>query len=58
MEGSNRPSHYVRLRKEKDPVEDITPGELNQPVNVPQVCFIYIYIFQYCYFLIIILDKI
>ncbi|KAL4385373.1 hypothetical protein GQ457_15G026680 [Hibiscus cannabinus] len=37
MDPSNGPSHYVRLGKEKDPVEDITPGELNQPVNVPQL---------------------
>ncbi|XP_039003045.1 cell number regulator 6-like [Hibiscus syriacus] len=37
MDPSNGPSHYVRLGREKDPVEDITPGELNQPVTVPQL---------------------
>lgn len=37
MDDSNGPSHYVRLRKEKEPLEEITPGELNQPVQVPQV---------------------
>ncbi|TYH56726.1 hypothetical protein ES332_D08G039800v1 [Gossypium tomentosum] len=37
MDGSKGPSHYVRIGKEKDPVEDITPGELSQPVNVPQL---------------------
>ncbi|MBA0762520.1 hypothetical protein Gotri_012119 [Gossypium trilobum] len=37
MDGSKGPSHYVRIGKEKDPVENITPGELNQPVNVPQL---------------------
>jgi hypothetical protein len=31
-------SRYVKLGKEQDaPVEDIRPGELNQPVHVPQV---------------------
>ena len=30
-------SRYVKLRKEQAPVEDITPGELNQPIDVPQV---------------------
>jgi hypothetical protein len=31
-------SRYVKLGKEQDaPVEDIRPGELNQPVRVPQV---------------------
>ncbi|KAF8099696.1 hypothetical protein N665_0238s0025 [Sinapis alba] len=30
-------SRYVKLRKEQAPVEDITPGELNQPIDVPQL---------------------
>jgi hypothetical protein len=31
-------SRYVKLGKEQDaPVEDIRPGELNQPVHVPQL---------------------
>lgn len=30
-------SRYVKLTKEQAPVEDITPGELNQPINVPQL---------------------
>jgi len=31
-------SRYVKLVKEQEaPVEDIRPGELNQPVHVPQV---------------------
>ncbi|KAL2892503.1 Cell number regulator 6 [Bienertia sinuspersici] len=34
--GDNVPSQYVKLTKEQEAVE-ITPGELNQPVNVPQV---------------------
>ncbi|OMO69545.1 hypothetical protein CCACVL1_19438 [Corchorus capsularis] len=37
IDGSNAPSQYVQLRKEKEPLEDITPGELNQPVQVPQL---------------------
>ena len=36
-------SRYVKLNKTQDaPVEDIRPGELNQPVDIPQVihfCF-------------------
>ena len=32
-------SRYVKLNKEHEqPVEEIRPGELNQPVHVPQVC--------------------
>lgn len=31
-------SRYVKLSKEQDaPAEEIRPGELNQPVDVPQV---------------------
>lgn len=34
-EGQRR---YVRLTRDQAPVdEDITPGELNQPIEVPQV---------------------
>lgn len=33
-------SRYVKLTKDQDaPAEDIRPGELNQPVQVPQVRF-------------------
>ena len=32
------PSRYVKLTKDQDaPGEDIRPGELNQPVHVPQL---------------------
>ncbi|RRT68262.1 hypothetical protein B296_00036099, partial [Ensete ventricosum] len=32
------PSRYVKLTKDQDvPLEEIRPGELNQPVRVPQV---------------------
>jgi hypothetical protein len=35
---SSHPSRYVKLTKDQDaPTEDIRPGELNQPVHVPQV---------------------
>ncbi|KAB2056152.1 hypothetical protein ERO13_A11G077400v2 [Gossypium hirsutum] len=37
MDESKGPSHYVRLTKEKEPLEEINPGELNQPVQVPQL---------------------
>ncbi|XWS35634.1 hypothetical protein CRYUN_Cryun20dG0013700 [Craigia yunnanensis] len=37
MDDSNVPSRYVRLTKEKEPLEDIAPGELNQPVQVPEL---------------------
>jgi len=31
-------SRYVKLTKDQKPVEqDIQPGELNQPIHVPQV---------------------
>lgn len=30
-------SRYVQLTRDQAPSEDITPGELNQPVQVPQV---------------------
>ena len=32
-------SSYVKLNKDQVPLEDITPGELNQPIEVPQVRF-------------------
>lgn len=36
-EGSAQ-SKYVKLNKEQEaPAEDITPGELNQPIQIPQV---------------------
>ena len=30
-------SRYVKLTKEQADVEEIKPGELNQPIEVPQV---------------------
>ena len=30
-------SRYVKLTKDQGPLEDIKPGELNQPIEVPQV---------------------
>ncbi|KAJ4847262.1 Cell number regulator 6 [Turnera subulata] len=38
-EGSNNPSRYVKLTKEQQEgaIEDIKPGELNQPIQVPQL---------------------
>ncbi|KZV43419.1 cell number regulator 6-like [Dorcoceras hygrometricum] len=30
-------SAYVKLKRDQVPLEDITPGELNQPVDVPQL---------------------
>jgi hypothetical protein len=39
MEETNQ-SRYVKLTKEQPTVEqDIIPGELNQPIDVPQVSF-------------------
>ena len=47
-------SRYVKLTKDQAPLEDIKPGELNQPIDVPQVFLsftpfllscIYIYIY-------------
>ncbi|KAG6504081.1 hypothetical protein ZIOFF_036409 [Zingiber officinale] len=35
------PSRYVKLNKDQDaPLEEIRPGELNQPVRVPQVVLV------------------
>jgi len=40
-------SRYVKLVKEQEaPVEDIRPGELNQPVHVPQV----VVVLELCFF--------
>ncbi|WVZ03842.1 hypothetical protein V8G54_024648, partial [Vigna mungo] len=36
MEERNQ-SRYVKLTKDQSPLEDITPGELNQPIQVPQL---------------------
>ncbi|KAI3458306.1 hypothetical protein Pfo_014969 [Paulownia fortunei] len=33
----SHPSRYVKLTKEQAPMEDINPGELNQPIDVPQL---------------------
>ena len=44
-------SRYVRLTKDQAPLEDITPGELNQPIQVPQVSFSFfllLYINNWC----------
>ncbi|KAI4356685.1 hypothetical protein L6164_000689 [Bauhinia variegata] len=30
-------SRYVRLKREQAPLQDIAPGELNQPIEVPQL---------------------
>ena len=45
MAEGNAQSRYVKLTKDQAPLEDITPGELNQPVQVPQVCIIYFILF-------------
>ncbi|KAK7263953.1 hypothetical protein RJT34_31553 [Clitoria ternatea] len=37
MEETKQSSHYVKLTKDQSPLEDITPGELNQPIEVPQL---------------------
>lgn len=37
MGDGGNPSRYVKLTKDQAPVEDIKPGELNQPIEVPQV---------------------
>ena len=38
-------SRYVKLSKDQAPVEDITPGELNQPIQVPQVSIFFFFNF-------------
>lgn len=49
MEERNR---YVKLTKEQKPVEDIEPGELNQPIDVPQVWILIsiFFLFDFCCF--------
>ncbi|KAL5571636.1 hypothetical protein UlMin_021233 [Ulmus minor] len=37
MAEGNVQSRYVKLTKDQAPLEDITPGELNQPIEVPQL---------------------
>lgn len=36
-------SRYVQLTPGQAPVEDITPGELNQPIEVPQVTYSFLH---------------
>lgn len=38
MSDGGAPSRYVKLTKEQAPVDEVNPGELNQPIQVPQVC--------------------
>lgn len=44
-------SRYVKLTKDQGPLEDIRPGELNQPIEVPQVSIfsLSIYVVLYVY---------
>lgn len=53
MAEGNAQSKYVKLTKDQDqsPLEDITPGELNQPIEVPQVWFWSSYVSSYLSFL-------
>ncbi|PKI54517.1 cell number regulator 6-like [Punica granatum] len=37
MAEGSRQSRYVKLTKDQAPVDDIKPGELNQPIEVPQL---------------------
>ncbi|XP_057482284.1 cell number regulator 6-like [Actinidia eriantha] len=37
MEEGGPQSRYVKLTKDQAPLEDIKPGELNQPIDVPQL---------------------
>ncbi|OMO91866.1 hypothetical protein COLO4_18053 [Corchorus olitorius] len=37
---ADQQSRYVKLTKDQALVEDITPGEPNQPIDVPQICAI------------------
>lgn len=39
MEDGTAQSRYVKLTKDQAPLEDIKPGELNQPIEVPQVLY-------------------
>ncbi|KAF3535399.1 hypothetical protein F2Q69_00019874 [Brassica cretica] len=36
MSDGGAPSRYVKLTKEQAPVDEVNPGELNQPIQVPQ----------------------
>lgn len=47
MEENNNQSRYVKLTKDHQTTvqEDIIPGELNQPIDVPQVCLISLLLF-------------
>lgn len=45
MAEGNAQSKYVKLTKDQAPLEDITPGELNQPIEVPQVLPFIFYLF-------------
>lgn len=47
------PSRYVKLTKDQAPLEEIKPGELNQPIEVPQVFYFSRSNFCRCFFLII-----
>lgn len=40
----DHPSRYVKLTKDQAPLEEIKPGELNQPIDVPQVQFVHLFI--------------
>jgi len=37
MADGSVPSRYVKLTKDQGPLEDIKPGELNQPIDIPQL---------------------
>jgi len=43
-------SRYVKLTKDNVSLEDITPGELNQPIEVPQVSIPFIPILPFFFF--------
>lgn len=43
-------SRYVKLTKDNVSMEDITPGELNQPIEVPQVSIPFIPILPFFFF--------
>jgi len=49
--GERTESQYVKLTKDQVPLEDITPGELNQPIEVPQVWIHTALSFVFCFFL-------
>lgn len=51
MSDNGNPSRYVKLTKEQSaPTEDIRPGELNQPIDVPQVSLHTFYIYMCVHF--------